>query len=81
VITSTNIRCLFILNSFQLRTFSDSVTKTTTQSSKRNAGTFCFASINKCLRSNNTDSSLDLLINVVAIPLLPERPVLPILCT
>lgn len=49
--------------------------------SAKNNGTFCRASINKCFKSNSTDSSLALFMKVVAIPVLPERPVLPILWT
>lgn len=49
--------------------------------SAKNNGTFCLASISRCFKSNSTDSSLALLMKVVAIPVLPERPVLPILCT
>lgn len=51
------------------------------QSSARNVGTFCLASINRCFRSSKTDSSLDLLMNVVANPLFPDLPVRPILWT
>jgi len=47
----------------------------------RNGGTFCLASISRCFKSSSTDSSLALLIKVVAIPVLPERPVRPIRCT
>lgn len=47
----------------------------------RNGGTFCLASISRCFKSSSTDSSLALLIKVVAIPVLPERPVRPMRCT
>lgn len=46
--------------------------------SARNGGTFCLASISKCFKSNSTDSSFALLMNVVAIPVFPDRPVRPI---
>jgi hypothetical protein len=47
----------------------------------RNGGTFCLASISRCFKSSSTDSSLALFIKVVAIPVLPERPVRPMRCT
>ena len=42
---------------------------------------FCLASNNKYLRSRSVCSDVFMLTNVVAIPVLPDRPVLPISCT
>lgn len=42
---------------------------------------FCFASMSKYLRSRSVWSDVLWLMNVVAMPVLPERPVRPISCT
>jgi hypothetical protein len=42
---------------------------------------FCLASINRYFRSNNVCSDVFRLINVVANPVFPDLPVLPISCT
>ncbi|KYQ49042.1 hypothetical protein ALC60_12099 [Trachymyrmex zeteki] len=82
IIATPNIGRLFVLHSFQFWTLCDPMSESTTiTASAKNGGTFCFASINKCLRSSSTDSSFALLMKVVAIPVRPERPVRPILCT
>lgn len=39
---------------------------------------FCFASMRRYLRSSSVCSAVCMLTNVVAIPVLPERPVRPI---
>ena len=47
----------------------------------RNGGIFCFASRSRCFKSRRISSDDNRLMNVVAIPVLPLRPVLPILWT
>ncbi|RIA05210.1 hypothetical protein BRARA_K00497 [Brassica rapa] len=49
--------------------------------SARTGGILCLASCSKCFRSSSVVSLWFLFINVVAIPVFPHRPVLPILCT
>ncbi|KYN08845.1 hypothetical protein ALC57_19048 [Trachymyrmex cornetzi] len=70
IIATSDIGCLLVLHSLQFWTLCDSVSESTTITASA-----------KCLRSSSTDSSFALLMKVVAIPVRPERPVRPILCT
>ncbi|KYN45346.1 hypothetical protein ALC56_00192 [Trachymyrmex septentrionalis] len=70
IIATSDIGRLLVLYSLQFWTLCDPVSESTTITASA-----------KCLRSSNTDSSFALLMKVVAIPVRPERPVRPILCT
>ncbi|KYN03372.1 hypothetical protein ALC62_05764 [Cyphomyrmex costatus] len=69
IIATSDIRRLLVLHSLQFRTLCDPMSESTT------------ITASACLRSSSTDSSVALLMKVVAIPVRPERPVRPILCT